>query len=58
MTPGSNEARDKGCTCSAMMNNRGLGFVMPGHETLFLKDENCSLHGIEAEIEKEADENR
>lgn len=58
LNPGSSEAREKGCTCSAMMNNRGLGFVVPGHEPLFHKDENCSLHGVEAEIGREKNENR
>lgn len=53
LTPGSNESREKGCTCSAMMNNRGTGTVISGHEPLFFKNEYCPFHGVEAEMEAE-----
>lgn len=53
LNPGSPEAIKKGCLCSTMANKRGLGYRCGGHEPLFVKNDICPLHGVEAEMKEE-----
>lgn len=48
MNPGSYEAQNAGCTCSAAVNNKGYGIKIAG-KIVFWMVETCPLHG-ESEI--------
>ncbi len=55
--PGSPEAVKKGCRCSPTNNHNGKGFRPGGRgEPIFWKEENCPLHGPEAEMNKQLKE--
>lgn len=41
--PGSDAAREAGCTCPVLDNHHGHGFVMGG-ETVYWINEGCPLH--------------
>lgn len=41
--PGSDEAREQGCTCPVLDNHHGHGFQLNG-ETVFWLNEACQLH--------------
>lgn len=45
--PGSNEARDQGCTCPVLDNGRGVRFLVDG-ERQFWTHSDCPLHGFHA----------
>lgn len=54
MSPGSKVAKEKGCKCDPVNNNYGLGFIVPtNRQRMYIKHEDCPLHGAEAEIFKE-----
>lgn len=51
--PGSKEAIDEGCSCPVLDNHYGRGLKLnDSDEPLFWQNENCCLHGIEAEISR------
>lgn len=43
MNPGSQEARNEGCTCSVMDNHYGSGRLV-GASRQFFVDEGCPVH--------------
>lgn len=45
LNPGSSEAIEKGCTCSAKDNRYGRGHSYVGGVPEFLIDSKCPLHG-------------
>lgn len=42
--PGSDEARQRGCTCPVLDNGRGIGFVVDGERQFWINGD-CPLHG-------------
>ena len=46
-TPGSDEAREQGCTCPVLDNCHGNGVYMYG-ETCYWKNTDCPIHGESA----------
>lgn len=50
-TPGSSEARARGCKCPVLDNNHGAGI---GIEGCFVTRDDCPIHG-EPETAKEED---
>ena len=44
--PGSVEAIADGCTCSAMLNGFGEGYLLGDGNAIFWKDKACPLHGL------------
>jgi hypothetical protein len=48
MTPGSNEARARGCICPVMDNRYGAGQDRGGREPVFVVNLECSVHGADA----------
>lgn len=49
--PGSQEARDAGCTCPVLDNGHGRGYM--GQPGVFVKNETCPIHGMNAAKKKE-----
>jgi hypothetical protein len=45
--PGSEEAKQQGCTCSRVKNRLGKGNVQPA-ERVYYPDVNCPMHGLRA----------
>lgn len=43
--PGSNEAREQGCTCPVWDNHKGEGRPLPDGTHEFIYNRNCTLHG-------------
>lgn len=41
--PGSNEAREQGCICPVIDNERGRGYM--GMPDVFVTRDDCPLHG-------------
>ena len=54
-SPGSDEARARGCTCPVMDNAHGQGF-MYGGERCYYMSEGCPLHGANLRQVKHDDE--
>lgn len=46
MTPGSDEAVAKGCTCPVSDNGHGRGAYQIGGKWQFWTDAACSVHGV------------
>jgi hypothetical protein len=53
--PGSDEAREHGCTCPVLDNGRGVGFLVDG-ERHFWIDGDCPLHADSAPSPNPQDE--
>jgi len=47
-SPGSREAIERGCTCDPVDNERGEGRLGASGTRLFVPDQECPLHGLEA----------
>jgi hypothetical protein len=47
-SPGSREAIERGCTCDPVDNERGEGRLGASGARLFVPDEECPVHGLEA----------
>ena len=43
--PGSNEAKDRGCSCPVLDNFHGMGAFGDDESPLFWINEDCPLHG-------------
>ena len=48
--PGSETAREHGCTCSGIDNHYGCGFYCYGDGPLYLYNVDCPLHGEPATV--------
>ena len=47
-SPGSREAIERGCTCDAVENRQGEGRLGASGTRLFVPDQECPLHGLDA----------